>query len=322
MQLFNKHLLALALWAGGTYGIPPPTPDDGDTGDDNKPQPNFAQGAIEGVIGGVLGSLAHGLGWGARLNQGNSPAGGQMNINQGTPNVQSDPFHVPDMEPGWDGYYQDWPDEVSQRRIKGKLGPKANELWNEWHQCMEEEIQERPDIYSQHTARGSYSDSILPGYLGMSQNLPRGTMYAILELEDYCVQETKAETPAMAHRKAERQTLRRSRTQDNDNLNPSEQKNAGEERELEQQQQRRADWPAQIRKELEEKRIKRQRQKAQRERWGDDGLVWSRVGQAGDRVLHVIGSAAKAVQNKGGPHNGVIVPPMGGASGAFKFGPI
>lgn len=71
MQLPNTHLLTLALWTIGTYGLPTPDPTDGSTGDGNLPQSNFAQGAIEGILGGNLGSIFHSLGWGATRKQGN-----------------------------------------------------------------------------------------------------------------------------------------------------------------------------------------------------------------------------------------------------------
>lgn len=159
-----------------------------------------------------------------------------------------------------------------------------------------------------HAATGSWDNNVLKDYLEFNVNDRRNTMDAILKIEDYCAEETKAETSAMAHRKAERQATRRQRTQANPTAEPADQR----ERELEQQ---RAEWPALKRKLLEERRRQRQ------DRISDDGLFWSRrldVGQAGDRVLHAIAGQMKKVsgewaKNKGGPLNGVIVPPMGGA---------
>lgn len=134
-------------------------------------------------------------------------------------------------------------------------------------------------------------------------------MYDILEIEDYCAEETRAESPAMAKRKAQRKEARERRGN---------------------QESQVAQQVAQRRRMLEEqgRRSQEEKRRRQQDNQEDDDHFWSRldVGQAANRAVHAIAgqmekSSGESMKSKGGPLNGVITPGLGAAS-RFKFAPL
>ncbi|KAI9782767.1 MAG: hypothetical protein M1816_001719 [Peltula sp. TS41687] len=189
MHFFSKQCLILAVLAGGTYGSPmldrsrSNIPDDLSRTIQNSNQP----GDWDPISPLAPMEFTADPYRAARISR---------------RSVFDDPFHVPDPEPGWKRRgrsHNRWPNEVSQRRIKEKLGPKSVELWTQFELCMRQEMKARRSLLM----RLEGKEPTLDGYL--DQNYRTATMYRILEIEAYCVDETHAQTEELARARDKRQ---------------------------------------------------------------------------------------------------------------------
>lgn len=131
----------------------------------------------------------------------------------------SNPFYVPDPPPEWGKRdHHDWTKEVSIRRIKTKLGKKADELWGHFQVCMQDVVRRSTSFaralgamegqiseltrYWQLDPDNVSQGEFLEEYYRQQHN--RDLLEHIMGVETYCIAVAKAETPEMAAIKAKR----------------------------------------------------------------------------------------------------------------------